>query len=60
MVPSRKNKRKNQSLSKMTKVTQLKKKTKKDNKKQSLAALIQRFYSKMKMETMASPLGPGW
>lgn len=60
MVPSRKNKRKNQSLSKMTKVTQLKKKTKKDNKKQSLAALIQRFYSKMKMARMASPLGPGW
>ena len=58
-------KRKNQTLSKITKVTQeiKKKKLKKmkmDHKKQRLTGVIPLVYSKTKMARMASPLGPGW
>ena len=66
IIPSRKTlKRKDQTLSKITKVTQKikKKKLKKmkmDHKKQRLTVVIPLIYSKTKMARMASPLGPGW
>jgi len=66
IIPSRKTlKRKDQTLSKITKVTQkIKKKKwekmKMDHKKQRLTVVIPLIYSKTKMARMASPLGPGW